>query len=740
MDRRSKLGRWAALGLTAATTLAGCSSDGATAASACGNAGNLDKTATISVQDGSAGTPAKSLYEWDISTLSSGSSKQLTLAIRNNAPAVSARPLAVKSVTVSETTGTGGEVSTPNFACSGPGDKPCDSANWPQVVPAGYDAACKPAGAAESVQFTIKYTRTGALSLRRYKVAIVFDGDVQQGSKPYVIEVATRLGTPSISCSPNPADFGKIGLAEAASTTVVCINQGKADLQMSDIKLLGSLPVTIGMAGLTLDAATPLPASATVTIAADDSLTITGTIAKLTSEQKMAAILRFATNDPSKPQIDLTWQANASGPCVSLSKTSFDFGLSQVGVSQVQELQIKSCGADDLVITGAEITQGAEQGFAVGFATSCFSGQAPTAAAPVSVPQGLTCSLQVIYTAPQLGAISAGKLTVHTSAGERTVLLSGKGESQVSCPKACMTLKNLADSSPVIGQAVIPQTKLVLDASCSTPGSSGQAITKYKWSLTQPPDSYAVLTPSDAVKIPQIQPNSAGAYTISLDVIDAADVHACAPAVYKLNVTPDDKLHIELTWDTPGDPDKTDVGIDAKGKKADGTYAGTDLDLHLASALAEDQAGQKDYDKNGVPDPWFAVCYDCSVFNGYPDWDEFGNYLDNPKLDRDDKDGWGPEIIYVKEPPAGEVYTIGVLYNAAHAFGKSIPTVRVFLDGQLQATVNKVGPEMVEGDLWCAGQVSWQPNNFKPCKGADAQGNLLTHKYPVIIQGSLLCP
>ncbi len=719
--------------------LAGCSSSGTSSAASCGNSGNLDKTAQISLQDSSAGTAAKAVYEWDISTVSSSSSKQLSLSIRNTAPAVSAQPLTIKSVTVTETTAAGAPVSSPEFSCNGPGDKDCAAASWPQVVPAGYDAACKPAGAVESVQFTIKYTRAGALSLRKYKVAIVFAGDVQQGSKPYTVEVATRLGTPSIACSPNPADFGKVGLAEAASTTVVCINQGKADLQMSDIKLLGSLPVSISMGGVTLDAATQLPATTTVTIAAEESLTITGVITSLTSEQKMAAILRFATNDPSKPQIDLTWQANASGPCVSLSKTTVDFGLTQVGASAVQELQIKSCGADDLSITGAEITQGSEQGFAVGFATTCFSGVAPTAAAPVAVPQGLSCSLQVIYTAPQLGAISAGKLTVHTSAGDRMVLLAGKGETQVSCPKACMALKNLADSSPVIGQAVIPQTQLVLDAGCSTPGSTGQAIVKYKWSISQPPDSYAVLTPSDAVKSPQFQPNSAGAYTVTLDVIDAADVHACAPATYKLNVTPDDKLHIELTWDTPGDADKTDVGIDAKGKKADGSYAGTDLDLHLANALAEDQAGQKDYDKNGVADPWFAVCYDCSVFNGYPDWDEFGNYLDNPKLDRDDKDGWGPEIIYIKEPPAGAVYSIGVLYNAAHSFGKSIPTVRVFVDGELQAMTSKVGPEMVEGDLWCAGQVSWQPNKFQACPGADGQGNLLTHKYPVVIQGSLQC-
>jgi hypothetical protein len=163
------------------------------------------------------------------------------------------------------------------------------------------------------------------------------------------------------------------------------------------------------------------------------------------------------------------------------------------------------------------------------------------------------------------------------------------------------------------------------------------------------------------------------------------------------------------------------------------------MDLHLAHPEASEQPGQKDFDKNGEPDPWFAPCYDVNVLNSPGIWDDLGDYDDDARLDLDDKDGWGPENINLSLPPAGQVYTVGVYYWDEHGLGPSTPTVRIYLDGKATAVATKTGPAMVDKDMWCAAKVSWLPSLVQPCKGADAQGNLLTKKYPLPSQFSLKC-
>lgn len=713
--------------------LVACSETTDDPAGTCSASANIDRSANLLVRDG-AGSAAALQYDFDASALGSGAVKEFSFQIANTAAAVAALPLQVKSVQFQEFDNTGKAIAVSQFACLGPGDKPCDQASWPAVVPAGFDPACAPAGAVQAAAFKVRYTRPAAPGMRSAQLSVVFDGDVKQGSAPIVLKFSARLGSPKLSCNPPGYDFGKVGLAEAASTTVVCANTGKAEAVISQAKMLGSLPLSAKIGSYTVQAAAPMPQGAEVVVPAGSTLQIPVWFDKLPSEQKMEAILRLVTNDPTKPQLDLSFTANATGPCLSMTPASLDFAEQPPGVQAKKELQLKSCGTEDLAITGVSLGSSAEQGFGVSLATTCFDGKNPSTGAPLIIPKGESCSLFVTYTAPKLGAQSQGSLEIDSSAGKKTVGLSGSGASSVACPKACMSLQ-VKGGAPIKG-AVVPQTEVQLDAGCSTPANS--PIVKWKWSVQQPAGSYSVLAPSDAAKAPTFQPNIAGKYTFSLEVTDEIGTPGCAAATYELLVVPDDKLHVELTWDTPGDSNKTDEG-DKDGKLPDGKYAGADMDLHLAHPDALDQPGQPDLDKDGTPEPWNATCYDCFVLNTLPQWGDLSDYDDDASLDRDDKDGWGPENINLFLPEPGLQYFVGVYYWSANSFGKSTPTVRIYLDGQSSPFLVKTGPLMAQGELWCAGRVSWKPSAVVPCKNADAQGNLLHKAVPLPTSAALKC-
>lgn len=711
----------------------GCGEEETAGGGVCSASSNIDRSATLALRDSAGGTAATQ-YEFDVAGMTAGAVKEYTFQVSNTASAVAALPLVVKSIQLKEVDAGGTLAAAAQFSCVGPGDVPCDKAIWPEVVPAGFDSACAKPGAVTSVAFKIRYTRPAKAEVRKLELALTLQGDVKVGATPVVVTFQTRLGTAKLSCSPPKYDFGKVGLAEAASTTVVCANTGKADAVITDAKMLGSLPLQAKLESVLVNAATPLAPGAKLTVPAGSTLNIDLSFASLPSEQKMEAILRLTTSDPAQPQIDLSFTVNAVGPCLGLAPTALAFGEQPPGVQVKKEVQLKSCGTEELTITGISVTEGADQGFSVSLATTCFDGKVPTPEAPATIPKGSTCAVFAVYTAPKLGAVSTGVLTVESSAGKKTATLSGSGAAQVACPKACMSLQ-VKGGGPITG-AVVPQTEVQLDAACSTP--AGHPVAKWKWTVQQPPGSFSVFAPSDAAKAPSFQPNIAGKYVFGLEIADEIGVAGCAPAQYELLVVPDDKLHVELTWDTPADALKTDIG-DKDGKLPDGKYAGADMDLHLAHPDAIDQPGQVDLDKDGVPEPWNASCYDCFVLNTLPQWGDPSDYDDDATLDRDDKDGWGPENINLALPEKGLQYYVGVYYWSANGFGKSTPTVRIYLDGLASAFAVKTGPALAQGELWCAGRVSWGANAVVPCKNADVQGNLVLKSVPLPSPAALKC-
>lgn len=225
---------------------------------------------------------------------------------------------------------------------------------------------------------------------------------------------------------------------------------------------------------------------------------------------------------------------------------------------------------------------------------------------------------------------------------------------------------------------------------------------RYRWQILRAPaDSTALmgefpaaagmLQPDDAnTPTAAFFPDISGEYFIEL-IMTTPECRARRArfAVEAINLA---GLHIELVWNTPGDP-----------RPADGD--GTDLDLHL---LHPD--GQLWND-----DEW-----DCHYANPRPDWGQTGRRIDDPRLDVDDTDGEGPEHITIdRVEPAeqlGGPYLLSVNYFRAEggqgAFGRSEAVIRIFGDGRL---IRELRRDLIAtGDRWVVAEIYTDPVRIVP--------------------------
>ena len=146
-------------------------------------------------------------------------------------------------------------------------------------------------------------------------------------------------------------------------------------------------------------------------------------------------------------------------------------------------------------------------------------------------------------------------------------------------------------------------------------------IVRYRWQLVDAPDGSAARSPTPAdAQTTQFTPDIAGEYTLQLAVTDDSGNSAiCTTLVRAVN---SEGLRVEMFWDTPS----------------------TDMDVHLMNPEGTRwRTEQTCYYGNCVPrNRW-----------GGPGEE------DDPRLDIDDTDGFGPENINVAQPLPGR-YTVAV--------------------------------------------------------------------------------
>jgi uncharacterized repeat protein (TIGR01451 family) len=97
---------------------------------------------------------------------------------------------------------------------------------------------------------------------------------------------------------------------------------------------------------------------------------------------------------------------------------------------------------------------------------------------------------------------------------------------------------------------------------------------------------------------------------------------------------------------------------------------------------------------------------DCYYGNKNPDWGDPDATVDNPSLDRDDYNGFGPEIITLLLPYDEGVYTFIVYYNTYSGSGTdpTFATVRIWINEGPPIEFSK---EMTSNDVWVCALIDW---------------------------------
>jgi hypothetical protein len=197
-----------------------------------------------------------------------------------------------------------------------------------------------------------------------------------------------------------------------------------------------------------------------------------------------------------------------------------------------------------------------------------------------------------------------------------------------------------------------PLTEVTVTASAVDDGT----VVRWRWVLDGQPIGSAAAAPSPADRAStRFMPDVAGVYRLVVTATDDDGMSGtCTTRIRAANM---DGLRVEMFWDT----------------------ASSDIDLHLLNPAATRWAPSDD-------DCYFA---NCDVRTGDNlEWGSPGDE-DNPRLDIDDRDGFGPENINIARPALG-TYRIGV--HAYRGSGTHGVTVRIYCGGSTEEPRATFGP------------------------------------------------
>ncbi|MFT5356935.1 MAG: hypothetical protein ACI9KE_004162 [Polyangiales bacterium] len=217
---------------------------------------------------------------------------------------------------------------------------------------------------------------------------------------------------------------------------------------------------------------------------------------------------------------------------------------------------------------------------------------------------------------------------------------------------ALPTPPTLSCPSEVVGA---PLTPVSIEASAVDDGD----IIRWDWELSGRPDGSNARPPSTGSPTSMFTPDVAGRYEVFVTATDDDGMQdTCVIAVLAVS---DQGLRIEVSWDTA-----------------------TDMDTHLLNPQADE------WEQND----------DCYYGNRNPEWGVAG-VDDNPRLDIDDTDGFGPENINIDVPENG-VFRAGIL-----AFrGRANVTMRIYCGGSRLEPALTIGPVAIGNrDLWRAADI-----------------------------------
>lgn len=603
----------------------------------------------------------------------------------------------------------GADEGGPALSCTYGAGTPCGA---PDELPARVAVLNVPSDDPAALPLRVRFRRPADDAPREARLVIRSDS----GGGAVTLTFATEKGVPRIRVSPARVQFKGLGRGETGAAEVAVWNAGTVDLVVDRLSLSGdsAFPVTLGAETWVADTATVAGVDLGTPLVLGPERSARITIGYTADDREGASgTLSLHANDPRAEWTAVLIEALATGPVLDPEPDSLEFGPRIVDRAGVLPLALVSRGTEPVTVSAIAFDPAVSS---PDFDVTTDEGAPVGELLPLTIAPGDQRTIRVRYTPDVENDVDELTGTPVTDTGA-LVLESDGFEDRIAVPTSGW---GVATDCPLAvirceeGEEVEPQTLLHLDGSGSV--ARVGVVTDWEWEVEQPAGSHEVFLPSGNLPLTTFQPNIAGVYTFRLRVRDESGLWSCQPAVLEVVVVPKDAIHVELIWDTPGDPSSEDTGA----------WAGADVDLHFLHEDAPSDPLAPDLDEDGAPDPWFDRVFDCFWFNARPDWGAFGYRPDDPRLDRDDTDGWGPENINLDEPEPGHRYTVAVHYWNDHLYGASYATLRFYVFGTQVHEIQAV--RIVNYDLWCVAHIDWPSGAITPCVGPDG-GPVLVPNY-----------
>jgi hypothetical protein len=552
----------------------------------------------------------------------------------------------------------------------------------------------------------VVYRRQPEFKSRTATLIVTVENNIDGGE--FTVAITEQAPNAVAQVSPSALDFGTVEQGAVESRDVSVANTGTTTLICDGFVITGhpDFSVTFGETVYPVSEITQqqVTLEEPLEVAPEEVVPITLSFSPQTPAAAQGEFVLFCNDAQNKHSVLILGNQNV--PCIEVTPSQLDFGGKAIGASSQSDVQICNCGDSLLTVSSIALQPGSSADFTLKFLNTGagvdpVTGPDPEAPIAIDINGCLRFDVEYVPDVPNpLDADNVpipdeGTITIQNNSFQSSldVAVTGIGI-ETECPVPVIEIEE--------GEQVVPQTVLHLSGSNSY-SPSGSVIDGYLFTVKESPDGNAsIFIPAPGFKEPTYQVNVAGFYTFCLDVDDdngksSADAGCNTTVCLDVLVIPDEAIHVELLWSTAGDLDSTDEG---EGN-------GTDMDLHFAHQFATGATSPNpDIDGDGIGDPWFHNTLDCFWFNKLPNWGTYNpDVEDDPRLDRDDIDGWGPENLNLNVPEEAKAYHIGVHFWDDHKFGASDATVRVFIYGELDAEVSYPGMERL--DMWYVGTIPW---------------------------------
>lgn len=532
------------------------------------------------------------------------------------------------------------------------------------------------------------------------------------------VRLVVVTGEPNILAQPAVVDLGYVPEGETQTSDLTVLNTGLGDLHVKAISYIGAEGFALKWPCTRKDAvdnqtwlavgakAVELGSTACedVVIARNSAITVPIKYQAASADGAKAYLTLFSDDpdyDMGKGEgLQVELRANVGGPCVRVVPTPVDFGAVVVPGVKAVAAHLESCGDQEVTVSGLDLTPDSSADFQVDT-----SNLGPfNEAEPIVLAAGAKSKDFFVKCVPtKVTKDATGALVPDVG----TLVVKNSSPAQaLKVPLNCLPVEaqcavcqfSIRSGGKVIddGGEVLPQATLTFkdESYDPTDPTLGGGITKRTWDVTAPPDSSEGFNPNPMFPDPKFDANVVGEYEFCLTVENQQGcTDNCCKTVF---VKPPEGCHVELTWNTPADPNQSDQCSQA-------IDCGADMDLHVVHPYATGDV----LDTTGQPFGYFDDQYDCYWLNAHPVWrnDHAADPLYQPSLDRDDTDGAGPENWTYTIADPDRCYRLGVHYFDDHGYGKSYPTIKVYISSVTPVYEKTLSKGMNFLDMWDVGRV-----------------------------------